>query len=170
MNFTADITRIVFVHDRFQGHHVIAAAPKLACVHGIIHGNVANPFLWKDFADQLACVGIVASETAQVFGQHDIEFALFDFREHTLEAGAVLIHTGVSIVTENARHIPALFLTVAAQKFFLILNTGAGSFVGVVFGQTAVNGGFHLPRFGISIHSFIVHGNSPIRCVRRDLD
>ena len=157
MDFTADITRVVFVHHGLESHHVVAATAELARVHGIVDGDIADAFLGERLAYQLSRVGVVAPQTAQVFRQHDIELALLNFRQHTLKAGAVLIHAGIAVVAENPRHVPALFLAVPAQKLLLILNACAGSLVGVVFLELA-----HTVLFVMAILHF--------RRVRRDLD
>ena len=153
MDFLAYIPAIHFVQNAAKRGYIVLNI----AVNSVIERNIAHLVLGEKFFDKLSGLQVVPSQAGKVFGQDHIEHPALHRTQHPLKVGAVHVQSSVTVILENPRHPPALFLTIAAQKFALILDTGAGAAEIVVFGKTAVDSCSHLLRVGFSIHSVSPH-------------
>lgn len=116
--------------------------------YNVLHGatkcyNENKQEAREEVLKKLADLQMVPAQPGPVFCQYHVKLFLPDCLQHLLKVGAVHVQPGKSIVLENSCHTPALFLAIAAQKFPLVLDTGAGT-AQIVILKTAVNSGSHL--------------------------
>ena len=81
------------------------------------------------------------------FAQDDIKPAILRILQQSIKLRALSVGAGVIVVAVNVINVPSLFHGVLQQHGLLVLNAvavvGFQRFISVLFGQTAVNSGFH---------------------------
>ena len=153
MDFLAHIPAIHLVQQRAKRGYLIL---NLA-VYGIVQSDIPYLLPWEKIFQQLAHLQIVPAQPGEVFRQDHIEHFPLNRRQHLLKVGALHVQAGVPVILENPCHAPALFLTVPAQQFPLVLDACAGAAQIIVLGQAAIDSCSHLLGIGFSIHSVSPH-------------
>ena len=122
----------------FDTRHIVVGAVGVDGVKVVVDGNIADTVFWKSEVDIQPGQRGITPKSGKVFRQHYYYFSRFDFRQHLLKAGAVIVGAAVPVIYEKGRVGKAVFFGVAEQDVFLIGDGITIALVGVLLRKSAV--------------------------------
>ena len=137
-DFAACVFGEKLVKPVFDTRHIVVGAVGVDGVKVVVDGNIADAVFWKSEVDIQPGQRGITPKSGKVFRQHYYYFSRFDFRQHLLKAGAVIVGAAVPVIHEKGRVGKAVFFGVAEQDVFLIGDGIAIALVGVLLRKSAV--------------------------------
>ena len=138
MDLFRDVLAVKFIQDIAEGRYVIVV---LHGVDTVVHGDVSNAVPGEEVLDQMTGLEIIASETAEILCNDEINLLVLTSLEHSLKIRTIHIQAGISVVLKYGNDLPSIHLAKLLEHIALIRYAGALSLQFVVLGQTAVDRG-----------------------------
>ena len=94
-------------------------------IHIVVDSNVTDAFAGEIDFRVLPSENIIAAQAGKVFGDHAVDFSIFDIIDHPLEGGAVIVRSGPSVIHIFAYYVQAMGLGVVSKHDALGLDAAA---------------------------------------------
>ena len=116
-DFLAGVPNEPLIEQVSQWSQVVVA---FSAVHGVIDGNEADAFLWKNHFRVHTDLQIVSTESRHILDDNCPDFPGFDICKHFLKVRTVKVRTGETVIGVPFQAGEAVLFGVALQKQLLI--------------------------------------------------